>query len=107
MRSAGLAEPRHEIAVYQTLPARPDPDGLTLLRSGVDVITLTSPSTVRSFVEIVRRCGLQPDNLPGKPLFACIGPITRKAADEFGLSNAIVAEHYTAEGLIAAIQDLK
>src|SRR5512138_2516372 len=48
----------HEIAVYQTLPADADPDGLAALRSGVDVITLTSPSTVQGFLTIAGQNGL-------------------------------------------------
>ena len=44
----------HEIAVYQTLPAEPDAEGFAALRSGVDVITLTSPSTVQNFLAIVQ-----------------------------------------------------
>jgi uroporphyrinogen-III synthase len=36
----------HEIIVYQTLPAQVDEDGLSALKSGVDVITFTSASTV-------------------------------------------------------------
>ena len=45
----------HEIAVYKTLPAQSDADGLAALKSGVDVITLTSPSTVQNFVAIIHR----------------------------------------------------
>jgi uroporphyrinogen-III synthase len=97
----------HEIAVYQTLPAEPDPQGLLALRAGLDVVTLTSPSTVLNFVEIVRAAGLDPLNLPGNPVFACIGPITGQAARAEGLPNLVVAGEYTTEGLIQAIQALK
>ena len=45
-KAGGIA---HEISVYKTLPVRPDLAGLSVLRSGVDVITLTSPSTVQNF----------------------------------------------------------
>lgn len=94
----------HEIAVYQTLQAQPSAEGLAALRSGVDVITLTSPSTVKNFVAVVQSNGLDPLNLPGNPVIACIGPITEKAAQEAGLANLVVAEKYTTEGLIRAIQ---
>ena len=96
----------HEIAVYQTIPVEPDVDGLTALRSGVDAVTFTSPSTVTNFVEIVHNVGLNPLSLPGNPRIACIGPITQKAAEEAGFVDAFVAEEYTAEGLAKALGDL-
>lgn len=97
----------HEIPVYQTLPAQPDPDGLAALRSGVDIITLTSPSTVQNFSALARQNGLDPLCLPGNPLFACIGPITEQAAQEAGLVNLAVANEYTTEGLIEVIRNLE
>ncbi len=101
--AGGLA---HEIAVYRTLPARADPRGLAALRDGVDVVTLTSPSIVHNFIEIVHSSGLEPEHLPGNPVFACIGPITREAAAQAGLPRLVVAEEYTAEGLIQVIGKL-
>jgi uroporphyrinogen-III synthase len=96
----------HEIAVYKTLPAEPDPNGIAALKSGVDVITLTSPSTVQNFVAISKQNGLDPLNLPNNPLFACIGPITEQAAKEEGLVNLVVAKEYTTEGLMEIIGNL-
>lgn len=90
----------HEIAVYQTLPAEIDRDGLAALKSGVDAVTFTSPSTVENFVEIVRRAGLDPLCLSGNPKVACIGPITQSAAEEAGFVDVVVAEEYTAEGIV-------
>jgi uroporphyrinogen-III synthase len=97
----------HEISVYRTLPVQPDPECLAALRSGVDVVTLTSPSTVQNFVAIMQQNGLDPLHLPGDPLFACIGPITEQAAREEGLSNLVVAGEYTTEGLIEVIHNLE
>ena len=93
----------HEITVYKTLPAQPDAEGIAALKSGVDVITLTSPSTVQNFCAIARQNRLDPLNLPNNPLFACIGPITEQAAREEGLSNMVVAKEYTTDGLIEEI----
>ena len=95
----------HEIAVYQTLPVEPDSDGLAALKSGVEAVTFTSPSTVENFVEIVRRAGLNPLQLPGNPLIACIGPITQKAAQEAGFAGTMVAKEYTAEGLVELLRN--
>ena len=97
----------HEITVYKTLPSQPDPNGLAALRSGVDVITLTSPSTVQNFVAIAEKNGLDPFNLPNNPQFACIGPITAQAANEAGLSNLVVAKEYTTDGLMAVLNELE
>jgi len=97
----------HEIAVYKTLPARPEPAGLAALTSGVDVITLTSSSTVRNLVAIARQCGLEPSSLPGNPLFVCIGPITEQAAREEGLVNVVTAKEYTTQGMLDVIRKLE
>jgi uroporphyrinogen-III synthase len=93
----------HEIAVYHTLPARPDPAALEALRQGVDIITFTSSSTVRNFVALVAGGGLDPYNLAGSPLIACIGPITAGTAKEEGLRVDAVAEEYTTEGLLRGL----
>ena len=95
----------HEIAVYQTLPAKPDPDGLAALKAGVDAVTFTSPSTVENFVEIVRHAGFDPVHLPGNPQIACIGPITQNIAQEVGFSNIVVAEEYTTEGIVTLLHN--
>jgi uroporphyrinogen-III synthase len=99
-KAGGIA---HEIIVYRTLPAEIDTDGLNALKSGVDVITFTSASTVENFFAIAKQNGLDPLNLPNNPLFACIGPITEQAAREEGLVNLAVAKEYTTEGLMEII----
>jgi uroporphyrinogen III methyltransferase/synthase len=93
----------HEIAVYKTLPVQPDPEGLAALKSGVDWITFTSPSTVQNFVEILRQQEMDPLQLLGKPKIACIGPITEQAARDEGFEISVVAEKYTTDGLIHAL----
>ncbi len=99
-KAGGVA---HEITVYRTLPVEPDPAGLAALRTGVDLVTLTSPSTVDNLVEVARRNGLDPLDLPGRPWFVCIGPVTEQAARERGLTRLIVASDHTTEGMIAAL----
>jgi uroporphyrinogen-III synthase len=93
----------HEIAVYNTVAAKPDPEALQALRQGVDVVTFTSSSTVRNFASLVRQAGLDPAGLPGEPLYACIGPVTAQTASEEGLDIDLVAGEYTTEGLIEAL----
>ena len=109
----------HEIAAYRTLPAAPDPHGLTELRRGVDVITFTSSSTVRNFVALLsgstkyidaanyRRMGHNGIPMPSlnRAIIACIGPITAQTAREAGLPVDVMArrEAYTTDGLVAAL----
>lgn len=100
VKAGGFAD---EIAVYQTLPAQPEPAGLAALRAGVQWITFTSPSTVQNFAELVRQQGMDPLHLAGDPKIACIGPITRQAALEAGFRVDLVAKKYTTEGLIHAL----
>lgn len=97
----------HEIVVYKTLPAEIDVNGLSALKSGVDVVTFTSASTVENFVALTRQHKLDPLNLPNSPLIACIGPVTEQAAKEAGFQNLVVAKEYTTEGLIEAIANME
>jgi uroporphyrinogen-III synthase len=100
-RAGGSA---HEIAVYKTLLARPDPNGLAALQAGVDWITFTSPSTVQNFIEIVHGQDMNPFHLAGSPKVACIGPITAQAAREAGFEVTLVAETYTAQGVVEVLR---
>ncbi len=93
----------HVITAYQTIPAEPDPEGISALRSGLDFITFTSGSAARNFAALVRSAGLDPFSLPGDPKYACIGPKTAQAARETGFRTDIIAESYTIEGLVDAI----
>jgi uroporphyrinogen III methyltransferase/synthase len=94
------------VVSYCTVTSEPDITGLNELRVGVDVIMFTSPSTVYNFTGIVQKNGLDPFNLPNAPLFACIGPITKKAAEEAGFSSLVVAKEYTTTGLVEALGKL-
>jgi len=97
----------HEIVVYRTLPSEVDANGLNELKSGVDVVTFTSASTVENFVVITQQYGLDPLNLPNNPLIACIGPVTEQAARGAGFQNIITAKEYTTDGLIDVIRNLE
>jgi len=65
--------------------------------SGVDVVTFTSSSTVRHFIDAIGR------ELPSRVRVACIGPITAATARDAGLPVAIIAEEYTTQGLVDAL----
>ena len=88
------------VAAYRTRPAAPDPAVLAKLRRGVDAITFTSASTVRSFAA---QAGPELAALTQQAVIACLGPITADAAREAGLRVDLVAEPYTTAGLVAAL----
>jgi uroporphyrinogen III methyltransferase/synthase len=95
-----------EVAAYRNVVNDPDISEINDLLVGVDMITFTSPSTVWNFTAVVRKYGFDPLNLPGKPLFACIGPITKKAAEEVGYACSAMASEYTTTGLIETLGKL-
>ena len=89
-----------EVTAYRTVTGRGDaPEQLA--RGDIDIITFTSSSTVRNFVELLG--GYKVSDLTGRALVACIGPITGQTALELGLPVHIQAREYTIGGLIKAI----
>lgn len=89
------------VTVYQTV--RSDSDGGELkqmiLDGMVDVITFTSPSTVNNFVDIMGT----DYRLPGTVRIACIGPVTRDAAEKAGFAIHIMQGPYVIAGLVEAM----
>jgi len=65
--------------------------------AGVDLVTFTSSSTVRHFVQAANGA-IRPS-----VKVACIGPITAQTARELGLRVDIIAAEYTTRGLVDAI----
>ena len=85
------------VAAYKTTHVQ-DPS-LATRAEQTDVWTFTSASTVASFVENVPGAG---DLAQGK-IVACIGPVTADAARDHGISVDVVADDYTVDGLILAL----
>ncbi|HEY8679193.1 MAG TPA: hydroxymethylbilane synthase [Candidatus Dormibacteraeota bacterium] len=71
---------------------------LPAMLAGVDVVTFTSSSTVRNFAGALNGAAF-----PSDCLTACIGPITAETARELGLRVDIIAQEYTARGLVEAL----
>jgi uroporphyrinogen-III synthase len=71
------------------------------------VVTFTSSSTVRNFVELLGGRGRPPHTSLDGIHFASIGPITSATLRELGLSPHIEAAEYTIPGLIKAIRAAK
>ena len=92
-----------EVVAYRTVV----PDDLSLdrlrriLKQGVDVVTFTSPSTVRNLSHVASVEGLGA-LLEGVKV-ACIGPVTADAAKALGVHVNIVASSHTIDNLVEAI----
>jgi hydroxymethylbilane synthase len=87
---------------YRTVAAPASADVVGRLASGqVDVVTFTSSSTVRAFVQMLEGAT---DVLRGTAL-ACIGPITAQTVRDAGLEPTVVAQTYTVAGLVEALRD--
>jgi uroporphyrinogen-III synthase len=66
--------------------------------AGARVITVTSPSAARALAHAAAA--------PPGALLACIGPVTAHAAQEAGLVAHAVADEFTADGLVSAVERL-
>ncbi len=91
------------VPFYKTEPADENSgEILTQINSGkIDLVTFTSSSTVENFVKACGRDCLK--NLKT----AAIGPITAETLKKFEVEPDIVAEEYTIDGLVAAIQNFQ
>lgn len=71
-----------------------------LAMNKTDVVTFTSPSAVRHFMKATEKVGM---HTLEHSIVACIGPVTKKEADRFGLNTQICPDVYTSESLAEAI----
>jgi len=95
-----------EAVAYRTVTADPEREGepdvyRMLLERRSDVVTFTSASAVRNFVNVV---GIEPAaDLLGTTLVASIGPVTAEAAAQCNIQTAIMPPQYTIRALTEAI----
>ncbi|MEJ2678575.1 MAG: uroporphyrinogen-III synthase, partial [Gemmatimonadota bacterium] len=87
-----------DVAAYRTVP---DTEGAAAMRArlaagDIDMLTFTSSSSVRNFVEAV---GAD----IGAAQVAVIGPVTGDTARELGLGVVVEAEPHTLEGLVRGL----
>lgn len=92
------------IAYRTTIPNQLNSEKLkAAFKDGVDMVTFTSPSTVRNFVEVLADVDV------GKYLsnvrVACIGPVTFESARKAGIEVQVVANRHTIDGLVEAIEN--
>ena len=94
-----------EVVAYRTvIPNDLTPDRLKqIFAEGVDMITFTSPSTVRNFLRAAGAAELE--RLLKSIKVACIGPVTVQAAKELGVRVDVVALNHTIDGLVEAIEN--
>ena len=85
------------VTAYETHVNRPTDDAYASLKPHVDVVTFTSGSTVEGFIQMTSHLNLMFTT-------ACIGPITADVAIGAGLQAPIIADTYTSEGLVTAIE---
>ncbi|MGZ3610933.1 MAG: uroporphyrinogen-III synthase [Ktedonobacteraceae bacterium] len=103
------------VAAYRTIGIdKEDERGQIILRQiqadELDIITFTSSSTVRNFMQRLieydakfTETFIRSISEFARPKIACIGPITAQTAREYGLQVHIEAQIYTIAGLLEAI----
>lgn len=91
------------VPAYRTVPAQADPEVIDRLALGVDVITFTSPSTVRNFIAFLEANGADPAEVLSLAEAASIGPVTTAALVARGIEPAIEPAESTVPALVAAI----
>lgn len=92
-----------DVTVYRTVKTQNKVDRLlgALRAQEIDLVTFTSSSTVRNFVEALP--SEEKEALMAGVQVASIGPITTKTAGELGLQVHVEAKEYTIDGLVNAI----
>lgn len=94
-----------DVPVYRNSMPSVDTVCVESLRGGVDMLTFTSPSTVRNFGKICQQHNLDPIHLPGDPAVIGIGPVTEAAAKELGYKKILIPPTYTTRAMIEMIDD--
>ncbi|QHE53162.1 uroporphyrinogen-III synthase [Pontibacillus sp. HMF3514] len=91
------------VTVYETHVNVKIKDGLQeeLTSHSLDVLTFTSPSTVRAFCSLGE--GAITDDTLSKPCL-CIGPTTEQEAKAYGFNRVIIPHTFSIEGMIEALE---
>jgi uroporphyrinogen III methyltransferase/synthase len=98
---AKLGAEVYEVTTYRTTSVKANPKRQQMLLNGeIDIITLTSPSTVANLLTLL---GSEWQTID-RTKVVCIGPTTAAAATEAGLRVDIVAEEHTIYGLVEAME---
>ncbi|MGC1183637.1 MAG: uroporphyrinogen-III synthase, partial [Candidatus Dormiibacterota bacterium] len=89
------------VSLYRMIPDAGSRSALdrAMADPSLDCILFASGSSVECF-----RALWGPGTIPGSVLIACIGPVTAAAATASGLAPDVVAEEYSLEGLVGALE---
>ena len=95
-----------DVVSYRTVLAEIEREGepdiyRMLLEKRIDVVTFTSPSTVRNFAQVFGP--EQATDLLRTTAVASIGPVTAEAAEQYGIATSIMPKEYTIPALVDAI----
>ena len=90
-----------DVISYRTVLAEIEREGdpdiyRMLLEKRIDVVTFTSPSTVRNFAQVFG--AEQATDLLRTTAVASIGPVTAEAAEQYGIATSIMPKEYTIAG---------
>lgn len=94
-----------DVPMYRNVMPTLEPISVASLRQGVDMLTFTSPSTVRNFNALCEQNDLDPLHLPGDPMVIGIGPVTEAAAKEVGYTKVLTPKTYTTRAMIDLIDE--
>lgn len=94
-----------EVVIYETY--LPDSSRIKLIKMikdrKLDILTFTSPSTIDHFMEIVRDHQLQ--SQLDACIVGCIGPVSKRKAEEWGMTVHAAPAKYTVEEMLKSIID--
>ena len=95
-----------DLVAYRTAAASPESAEAQniyrqLLEGRVDAVTFTSPTAVRRFVDLIG--SEQAADLLNTTVVAALGPVTKEAAEQLGITTSIVAKSFTVDALVGAL----
>lgn len=95
-----------DLVAYRTAAASPESDEAQdiyrqLLEGRVDAVTFTSPTAVRRFADLIG--SEQAADLLNTTVVAALGPVTKEAAEQLGITTSIVAKNFTVDALVGAL----
>jgi uroporphyrinogen III methyltransferase/synthase len=95
-----------DVAAYRNLPGSGQPGAARVQAGDFDVVTFTSGSAVRNFLDLFGEpsaLDLAEDSSPAKTV-ACIGPSTSDTARSLGVRVDIVPDEHSVSGLVGELR---
>ncbi len=95
-----------EVALYETITAVPTSTAWATLQQGFEVVSFTSPSSVRNFMKLIAPYPALQKQVQEAHIL-CIGPVTADTAVAQTLPTAHVPDQYTIAGMVALLQKMR